>query len=78
VISEKTDVPKNEHLRDVGMRKGKQSPFVIAVPCDEWDARNFPLLDEFLGIVRQKNAIYTGLPGERKRLWDGPLAATKL
>jgi hypothetical protein len=63
-----TDVPKIEHLRDVELRERKQCPFIIAVPCDERDARNFPLLDKFLRIIRQKIAICTGLPGERKRL----------
>ncbi len=73
-----TDVPKIERLRDVGLRKGKQSPFVIAVSCDERDPRNFPSSDELRRIIRQKNAIYTGPPYERKRLWDGPLVTTKL
>jgi len=73
-----TDVPKVDHLRDVGLRKGKQSPFIIAVPCDERDARDFPLSDELLRIFRQKSAIYTGLPGEPNGLWNGSLATTKL
>ncbi len=71
-------MPEIEHLRDVELSKGKQSSFIIAVPCDERDARNFPLLDEFLGIICQKNAICTDLPDERKRLHGGSLAATKL
>jgi hypothetical protein len=42
------------NLRDVDLRKGKQSPFVITVPCDKRDWRNCPFLDEFLGIIHKK------------------------
>jgi hypothetical protein len=71
VISEKTGVPKIEHLRDVERSERKQSPFIIADPCDERDARNFPLLDERLRIIQNKCTINTGKPGERNGLLDG-------
>jgi hypothetical protein len=72
-----SDAPRKTKLRDVELRKGKRSRFIVALPCDERDARNFPLLDEFLWIIHQENAICTGNPGERKRLCDNLLTATK-
>ena len=57
-----------EDLRDVELRESEQSPFIIAVPSDERDARNFPLSDKFVWIIHQKIAICTGLPRERNRL----------
>ena len=71
-------IPKIEHLRDVELRERKQSAFIIAVPCDEWDVRNFPLLHELLRIIQQKGTIYTGKPGERNGLRYYLLAATIL
>ena len=67
-----------EDLRDIELREREQGPFIIAVPCDERNVRNFPLLEELLRMIHQKNAVHTGLPGERNRLWDSSLAATKL
>jgi hypothetical protein len=57
---------KTRNLRDVELSKGKQCPFVVTIPRDDRDACNLPLLDEFLRIIHQKKAVYTGHPGERK------------
>jgi hypothetical protein len=55
-----TEELKIEHLRDIGLRKSKQSSFIIALPRDERDARDLSSLEEFLGVIHQKIAIYTG------------------
>jgi len=47
MISATLEVHKFEDLRDVRLRQGKQSSFIVAVPSDERNACNFPSLDKF-------------------------------
>jgi hypothetical protein len=73
-----TNKIKNECLRDVGLSKRKQSSFIVAVPRDERDARNFSSLEKLLWVIDQKNAIYTRTPDKCHRLWLGSIAVAKL
>jgi hypothetical protein len=58
-------------LRDIKWRPWKHGAFIVGIPCDERDVRDFALLNKFLRTIGQKIPIpRPRLPGKVERLFN--------